>query len=147
MASQAPMGSGGHVFHISLPNTAAGASQARKQFIRFIEHFRLGSALIADIEAVVGEALANAAEHGYKRHGTIRIEAHLTEAYLEASVSDDGPGFFLRGPISTDPPAQAPRGYGLFLIRTLVDELEIRNDGKTIWFRKRFRRTGEQTER
>ncbi len=136
---QNPTRSDGHGLRLALPNTAAGASHARKQFIRFVEHFRLPAELVADIEAVIGEALANAAEHGYKRHGTIRIEGSITDDYLEASVSDDGPGFFARGPVSLDhPPAHSPRGYGLFLIRTLVDELEFRNDGKTIWFRKRL---------
>ncbi len=139
MASHDPIGSDGHGFHISLPNTAAAASHARRQFIRFIEHFRVSADLVADIEAVVGEALANAAEHGHKNHGTIRVEGTLTKGYLEASISDDGPGFFLRGPVSADhPPAHSPRGYGLFLIRTLVDELEFRNDGRTVWFRKRL---------
>ena len=139
MASQEPIGSDGHGFHISLPNSAAAASHARKQFIRFIEHFRLSAELVADIEAALGEALANAAEHGYKHRGTIRVEARLTEAYLEATISDDGPGFFLRGPIAVDhPPANSPRGFGLFLIRALVDELEFRDNGKTVWFLKRL---------
>jgi anti-sigma regulatory factor (Ser/Thr protein kinase) len=137
MASQDRLRSEGHVFRLTLPNTAAGASHARKQFVRFIEHFRLSVALVADVEAVIGEALANAAEHGYKRHGVICLEALLTEEYLEASVSDDGPGFFLRGPISVDhPPAHSPRGYGLFLMRALVEELEFRDNGKTVWVRK-----------
>lgn len=130
----------GHGFYIALPNTAAAAVLARKQLMCFIEHFRLHRNVVVDIEAVVGEALANAVEHGYRRHGTIRAEASLTENYLEASVSDDGPGFFLHGLVSIDhPPAYSPRGYGLFLIRTLADELEFRNDGKTVWFRKYFR--------
>jgi anti-sigma regulatory factor (Ser/Thr protein kinase) len=139
MASQEPISSDGHGFYITLPNPASAASHARKQFIRFIEHFRLRRELVADIEAVIGEALANAAEHGSTRHGKIRVEAMLTEQHLEASISDDGPGFFLRGPISADhPPPNSPRGYGLFLIQALVDELEFRNDGKTVWFRKRL---------
>jgi hypothetical protein len=45
------------------------------------------------------------------------------------------------------PPAHSPRGYGLFLIRTLVEELEFRDDGKTVWFRKRIRTAGERSER
>jgi anti-sigma regulatory factor (Ser/Thr protein kinase) len=146
MASQDPISSDGHGFRIGLPNTTAGASLARRQFIRFIEHFRLRREVVADIETVIGEALANAAEHGYKRHGTIRVEALLREEYLEASVSDDGPGFFLRGPISVDhPPAHSPRGFGLFLIRALVEELEFRDDGKTVWFRKRLGTAGVVT--
>ena len=146
MASQDLIRSQGHGFHISLPNTAAGASHARKQFIRFLDHFRLPGETAADIETVVGEALANAAEHGHTRYGTIRVDALLTEEYLEATISDDGPGFFQRGPISADhPPAHSPRGYGLFLIRALVAELEFRNDGKTVWFRKQLGAGEQQT--
>lgn len=133
------IGANGRTFHLSLPNTTAGAAHARKQFMRFIECFQLRARIVGDIEAVVGEALANAAEHGYRNHGTIRVDASVTEDDLEASISDDGPGFLLKGPISVDhPPAHSPRGYGLFLIRTLVDELEFRNNGKTVWFKKRF---------
>jgi serine/threonine-protein kinase RsbW len=133
-------GSAGYRYYESIPNTAAGASHVRKQFVRFIERFGLESEIVADIQAAIGEALANAAEHGYRRHGRICVEALITEDYLETSVSDDGPGFLLRGPISAEhPQANSPRGYGLFLIRTLVEELEFRNDGKTIWFRKRIR--------
>jgi anti-sigma regulatory factor (Ser/Thr protein kinase) len=139
MASHQANGSAGHGFHMALPNTPAGAVLIRKQLMRFIEHFRLTREVVDDVEAVVGEALANAAEHGYRLRGTIRVEASLDEASLEVSVSDDGGGFSLRGPISTEhPPAHSPRGYGLFLMQALVDELEFRNDGKTVWFRKRL---------
>jgi anti-sigma regulatory factor (Ser/Thr protein kinase) len=139
MAWQQPIGKEGHGFHIALPNTAGGASQARKQLIDFIRHFSLDRQIVADIEVDVGEALANAAEHGYKLRGTIVVDAWLSEDCLEWTVSDDGPGFFLRGPISVDHPvALSPRGYGLFMMQALVDELEFRNDGKTVWFRKRF---------
>ena len=139
MASEEPLGSDGHAFHISLPNTASGAVHARKQFIKFLEHFRLDAHIVDDIQAAIGEALANAAEHGFRLHGTIRVEAVITDDYLDASVSDNGPGFFARGPVPVDcPPANSPRGFGLFLIQALVDELEFRNDGKTVWFRKRF---------
>lgn len=143
MASHGPGGSDDHRFCISIPNTAAGASHTRKQFIRFIRHFRLRTEVVADVEAVIGEALANAAEHGYKLNGNIRLEVLLTDAYLEASVSDDGPGFFLRDTISAHPPpGHSPRGYGLFLIRMLVEELEFRDGGRTVWFRKYLQTAG-----
>jgi anti-sigma regulatory factor (Ser/Thr protein kinase) len=147
MGSEELVGSDGHSFHMAIPNTAAGAAHVRKQFIRFVQRFNLRPDVAADLEAAVGEALANAAEHGYRRHGTIRVNALVTNDRLEASISDDGPGFFLRGPVSAEqPPPHSPRGYGLFLIRTLVDELEFRDDGKTVWFRKRLR-TGEEHPR
>ena len=137
MSSQEQAGCDGRSFRMSIPSSAAGAVHLRKQFIRFLEAAHPDASTIADIEVVIGEALANAAEHGHRPHGTIRIEAAIANGSLEAAVSDDGPGFFLRGPISAEqPPPHAPRGYGLFLIRTLVDELELRDDGKTVWFRK-----------
>jgi anti-sigma regulatory factor (Ser/Thr protein kinase) len=69
----------------------------------------------------------------------LRVEASLGDDRIEVAVSDDGPGFFMEGPISSDhPPTESPRGYGLFLMRFMADELEFKNDGKTVWFLKRF---------
>ena len=143
MDSQEPIGPGNQSFYTSLPNTLAGAAHARMQFMRFIEDVGLSVELVADIQVVIGEALAHAAQQGYVRHGTIRLEAVLTEEYLEASVSDDVPGYSSRGPMPVEQQPHSSRPYGLFLIWTLVDELEFRNDGKTIWFRKRFDATRE----
>jgi anti-sigma regulatory factor (Ser/Thr protein kinase) len=137
MASQEPIESDGRRFYATLPNTALGAVRARKKFLRFISSFGVRGDLQGDIEIVIGEALANAAEHGYKHRGIICVEALLTDEHLEASITDDGPGFLLRGPISAEhPPAHSPRGFGLFLMQALVEELEFRNDGRTVWFRK-----------
>jgi anti-sigma regulatory factor (Ser/Thr protein kinase) len=90
MASPRPRDPPGRAFHISLPNTASGASHARKRFVGFIASFDFAAELVADIELAVGEALANAAEHGYKHDGIICLQASLTSEYLEVSVSDDG---------------------------------------------------------
>lgn len=124
---------------IELPNTRAAAAQARKRLVQFMRRLQIDDAVIADIETAAGEALANAAEHGYTPAGTIRLEARMTETGLEVLISDDGPGFASR-PISADhPQALALRGYGLFLIHTLVDAVEFRKGGKTLWFLKRCR--------
>ena len=132
------VGGEGHHFEISLPNTPACAAYARKQLIGFAKQLDLDAEIIIDLETAVGEALANAAEHGRRPGGTIRLEAWLTDLGLEAAVSDDGPGF-APGTISEDHPAAlAPRGYGLFLMQALMDEVEFRNDGKTVWFLKRL---------
>lgn len=123
---------------IRLPNTPAAASLARQQFLQFVKHLRLGREFIADIEIAVGEALSNAAEHGHRLHGTIRIEASLTDVGMEIVVSDDGPGFLPSPRAAEHPGAMSPRGYGIFLMRSVVDEVEFRDDGKTVWFLKRL---------
>jgi anti-sigma regulatory factor (Ser/Thr protein kinase) len=131
---------GGEVLHldVSIPNTPACAAYGRKLFIGFAKQLDLDPEIVTDFETAAGEALANAVEHGWRSGGTIRLEAWLTELGLEAAISDDGPGF-APGTISRDhPDALAPRGYGRFLMQALMDEVEFRNDGKTVWFLKRL---------
>lgn len=123
---------------IALPNTPGGAKLARKQFVQFAKHLRLGREFIADVEIAIGEALANAAEHGHKLHGTIRVNARVTDLGMEIVVSDDGVGF-LPGPGQGEHPGVwSPRGYGIFLMRNVVDEIEFRDNGKTVRFLKRL---------
>lgn len=127
-----------HEFKIALPNTRAGAAFARKQLVHFAKHFRIKREIIADIETVVGEALANAAEHGYRARGTIVVEARVNGSDFEVIISDDGHGFTSH-PISADHPAPlSPRGYGLFLMQALVDAIEFRNGGRSVWLLKRI---------
>ena len=140
MALSQSMSGEGNSFKIALANTAAGAAYARNQLISFVKRLDLDPEIVADLETALGEALANAAEHGKSPGGTIRVEAKLTDAGLEIEVADDGPGFAPVAIFPTDPEAFAPRGYGLFLIQTLMDKIEFGNDGKTIWFFKRCKR-------
>jgi anti-sigma regulatory factor (Ser/Thr protein kinase) len=125
-------------FDIALPNSAAAAVLARRQLIAFIKDLQLAAVLVADIESAVGEALANAVEHGRRPHGTLHVQASLNGADLEVSVTDDGPGF-APGPIRPKHPVTlAPRGYGLFIIQSVMDDVEFRDGGRTVWFRKRI---------
>lgn len=125
-------------FELALPNLPAAAVLARRQFMTFIKHLHLNAAFASDMETAVGEALANAVEHGRRPHGTLVVQALLTGDGIDVTVSDDGPGF-APGPAGLDRPAVlAPRGYGIFLIRSVVDRVEFRDDGRTLWFRKHF---------
>ena len=134
-----PAGLDNNHISIALPNSPKGASTARKQFIAFLRHFGLPQRIVDDLESVIGEALANAAEHGYKPNGRLHLEARLHDTHIEITVCDDGRGFLLKGPISTThPEPNSPRGYGLFMMQALVDQMEFRNDGKTVWFLKRL---------
>jgi anti-sigma regulatory factor (Ser/Thr protein kinase) len=133
-----PDDSESHRFAMSIPNTPAGASLARKHVMGFIKHLSPDSATIAEFETVVGEALANAAEHGYRPGGTIRLEAVHTDGWIETTVSDDGSGFSRAPHDAERPEVLSPRGYGLFLVKTLTDAFEYRDGGTSIWFRKQL---------
>ena len=79
------------------------------------------------IEVAVREALANAIEHGNSGDARrpVRVAAQVDGGVLEVTVVDDGAGF---DPSAVpDPRAHehrlAPRGRGLLLMRSLVDEV------------------------
>jgi anti-sigma regulatory factor (Ser/Thr protein kinase) len=63
----------------------------------------------------------------------------MSVACLEVIVSDDGPGFASSTIPLGHPPPQSVRGYGLFMMQRLVDIIEFRDHGRTVWFLKRFR--------
>jgi anti-sigma regulatory factor (Ser/Thr protein kinase) len=89
-----------------------------------------------DFEMVLGEALANAVEHG--GGSTIAVSCEVREAKLVAVIEDRGPGFVWQG--SPQPPRDgAIRGYGLFIMHVLSDELDILEDGRKVRLVKRAR--------
>lgn len=85
---------------------------------------------IEDLKTAVAEACINAIEHGNKLNDSLSVGVVLStsEDQLQVMVSDDGAG------IGTTPAApdidrkmlgeEDPRGMGMFLIQSLVDEAE-----------------------
>ena len=65
----------------------------------------------------------------------VRVEAELTDQQIRLQVTDDGPGFDPRDvPDPTLPDGLARCiGRGLFLIRSLADQVEFNDQGNTIW--------------
>jgi serine/threonine-protein kinase RsbW len=76
---------------------------------------------LEDFVVAVNELLTNAVRHGGGR-GRISVWCERDEVFCE--VSDHGPGL---GPVTPARPALGqPGGWGLFLVRELTDEVEIR---------------------
>jgi anti-sigma regulatory factor (Ser/Thr protein kinase) len=79
----------------------------------------------------------NAAEHGNRHRADlpVTIRATISGARLEVAVVDRGGDRPI--PATTEPDldaklagVQGPRGWGLFLIRHMVDDLRISTDGE-----------------
>ena len=92
---------------------------------------------IEDLRTAVGEACINAIEHGNKQDADIKVLVELTadESKLQVDVHDRGKG--IQGRIQKpDIDAkiagkQSTRGWGLFLIQSLMDEVQFEWDPKT----------------
>ncbi len=81
---------------------------------------------VDDLKTAVGEAVANAIEHGNQLNVEIKVLVILTiqEKSLALNVVDQG-----HKPIPSVPPNREDRddnrGWGMFLIQSLVDEVEV----------------------
>jgi anti-sigma regulatory factor (Ser/Thr protein kinase) len=111
----------------SFPCSPVGAREVRRAVAAFAKTWLSGRDL-SDFEAAVGEVVANAAEHG--GGDTITVECYLDMGRVVAEIGDRGPGF--RPPAAIEPPrGAAPRGYGLFIVHRLLDEVEFLDRGRT----------------
>jgi serine phosphatase RsbU (regulator of sigma subunit)/anti-sigma regulatory factor (Ser/Thr protein kinase) len=95
----------------------------------------LPAALLERLQTAVGEATMNAIEHG--NHNRPELPVHLrvltTRAALIVQVADQGGGQPIPEPATPDLEAklagqQSTRGWGLFLIRNMVDDLHVASD-------------------
>lgn len=85
---------------------------------------------VEDLKTAVAEACINAIEHGNRLDDTLPIGVMLSmdNETLEVKVSDSGKG--PRGPAQVPDidkkmhEEQSPRGMGMFLIESLMDEVE-----------------------
>ena len=100
------------------------------------------------LKTAVAEATMNAIEHGNKNRTEIPVEVEVTQSGDEiiVAISDQGGDGTAGSGAAEDPDllkkldgAQSPRGWGLFLIRNMVDAMDITTNGQrhTIWLTMR----------
>jgi anti-sigma regulatory factor (Ser/Thr protein kinase) len=96
----------------------------------------MDAAKLEKLRTAVAEAVMNAAEHGNqgRRELPVAIRVSASAGSVEVAVTDQGGDRPI--PDAPEPDLQAklagvenPRGWGLFLIRNMVDELHTSGDG------------------
>jgi serine phosphatase RsbU (regulator of sigma subunit)/anti-sigma regulatory factor (Ser/Thr protein kinase) len=96
----------------------------------------LTPARLEQLKTAVSEAAMNAIEHGNEARAELPVEVSVRESAgeLVVAISDHGSGREL--PEAEEPDLEAkleglqkPRGWGLFLIRNMVDDLRESGDG------------------
>lgn len=108
----------------------------------------LPAAQLERIKTAVAEAALNAMEHGHDYRPELRVEIKVEAApeSVQITVTDHGHDKLI--PERQDTPnlaaklagEESPRGWGLFLIRSMVDGMDISSDSNhhtvTLFFRR-----------
>jgi anti-sigma regulatory factor (Ser/Thr protein kinase) len=100
----------------------------------------LPAARLERLKTAVAEATMNAIEHGNGNRADIPVEVEVTQDgdQITVAITDRGGLEAHENNQSNEDPdllkklegAQTPRGWGLFLIRNMVDAMDVTTDGQ-----------------
>jgi anti-sigma regulatory factor (Ser/Thr protein kinase) len=127
-------------YRASLPRGFNSVRQARRALRTFAETCGFRDAPLADVENAAGEALANAAEHGDGVGSPgFDISATFDGNRLVIEIDDHGRGFDCASVLARPAPdIGGYRGFGIFLMRTLMDDVAYNECGSRIQLTKRL---------
>jgi serine/threonine-protein kinase RsbW len=119
----------------SVPSEPGNERQAMEAVADVIKDLGLTQQRLERFKTAVAEATLNAMEHGndYRAELPVLIEVSVSDTQLSVKITDEGsgpPAFHSETP---DLEAklkgmQTPRGWGLFLIKNMVDDMEVTGD-------------------
>ena len=116
----------------ALPSVAGNERRAMELVRQVVQPLKLSSSMLDRLNTAVAEAALNAIEHGnsYRRELPVEIDVAVSQQALRIRVTDQGASG--KHPAGEEPDlnaklagAQSPRGWGLFLIRSMVDAMHI----------------------
>lgn len=119
----------------SLPSEPGGDRRAMELVAQIVRGRGLSPMLLERLKTAVAEATLNAIEHGnqYRRELPVQVEVWASRHALAVTVTDQGSGPPAGEPGEPDldrklAAEQTPRGWGLFLIRSMVDAVTVREE-------------------
>ena len=119
----------------SVPSEPGNERLAMERVAAAIGELEVRGENLERLKTAVAEATMNAMEHGnhYRAESPVLIEVSASDTQLSVKITDEGsgpPAFHSETP---DLEAklegmQSPRGWGLFLIKNMVDDMEVTGD-------------------
>ncbi len=92
---------------------------------------------VSDIRLAAGEALSNAVEHGTAaRSSGFSVRCTFADGELTVEIRDNGAGFTLEAEDDT-PLEERNRGFGIFLMRRLMDRVRFDRNGTVVRLTRR----------
>jgi anti-sigma regulatory factor (Ser/Thr protein kinase) len=121
---------------LSVPSEPGNERLAMERVAEVVKELSLSEQRLERLKTAVAESTMNAMEHGnrYRPQAPVVIEVLSSGADLSVRINDQG--WSLVPDPDTEVPdleakleeLQAPRGWGLFLIKSMVDEMYITSD-------------------
>jgi anti-sigma regulatory factor (Ser/Thr protein kinase) len=109
--------------------------QAMQQVAEVVAGLPLSAKQVDRLRTAVAEATMNAMEHGnqYDPDKPVKVSVSRSETAMRVHITDHGGGKPVKDAATPDLEAklagdQSPRGWGLFLIKNMVDEMNIHQD-------------------
>ena len=124
------------VDEFTVPSEEGNERVAIARLTEVVEKMEVESARLERLKTAVGEAVMNAIEHGNDNDPRIPVELRIvsTPSTVSVSITDQGGGADIPDAEAPDLEAklageQTPRGWGLFLIENMVDDMTVDSDG------------------
>jgi serine/threonine-protein kinase RsbW len=114
---------------------------ARRSVAGFASACGFSESEIADIRLAAGEALSNAVEHGSGMPSAgFTVNCSFDGHELRIEIQDNGSGFSEPEIRTTIEPDQRGRGFGIFLMRRLMDDVIFAGNGSIVRLIRRQRK-------
>jgi serine phosphatase RsbU (regulator of sigma subunit)/anti-sigma regulatory factor (Ser/Thr protein kinase) len=119
----------------ALPSVMGNECEAMTQVVAAVKKLELPDSQVQRLRTAVSEATMNAIEHGNERQPELPVHIHVfvANSALTVRITDQGGGRPIPEPQIPNLEAklaglQSPRGWGLFLIENMVDEMHVTSD-------------------
>ena len=124
-------------FQFEFPSSVGFVREVVAEVVEACERLAFsGSRATLNLRVAVGEALSNAILYGNQEdpQKLVRVAAALRPGSAEVTVTDEGPGFDPHAILDPTRPENRERshGRGLFLLRSLTDEVSFNDRGNSI---------------
>ena len=120
---------------LSVPSEPGNERRAMEEVAGAVGGLGLPGPTLERLKTAVAEATMNAMEHGnhYRAELPVSIAVSASDAELSVKITDQGTGPPAFDSETPDLEAkldgmQTPRGWGLFLIKSMVDEMNVTGD-------------------
>ena len=136
----------------TLPSDVDLVSPFVDQLMRFVSRYRVAEGDNFEIELALREAIVNAIVHGNQEDPRKRVHVNcrcMTDGEISVTIEDEGIGF--RSDAIPDPTSPENRlrthGRGIYLMKTLMDEVDFEQGGSVVHMRKRANADSDATRK